>query len=96
MKFPPLILRLCMRGRGLPSFNLWLPLFLLWPICLAFLIVLSPLILLSLVVAFFIFSIRLNVFELFAEFYEILCALRGLSVEVQEQKDEKRIQIQFQ
>jgi hypothetical protein len=82
MNYPPLSLRLRIAGPGIPSLNLWLPLFLVWPILFALLVFLSPLLLILFAVGYFVFSIRLDVFLFLAGVYQTLCALKGLRVEV--------------
>jgi hypothetical protein len=94
MNYPPLMMRLRIRGHKMPRINLWLPLFLLYPLLLAVLVVLSPLILAGLLVAFIIFSVRLDLFAFVRGLYELLCSLRGFTVQVQE-ADRFEVDIQF-
>ncbi len=78
----------------MPSVNLWLPLFLLWPLLFAIVVLLSPLILAGLIAAFFVFSFRLDIFAFGLGLHELLCSLRGLAVQVRE-NDGFEVDIQF-
>jgi hypothetical protein len=86
MKIPPLWIRLKFREDG-GGFGLWFPMFLLWPVALAILIILAPLILLAVLILWptgwgkWILQILGNV-------YTIVCALRGLKVDI---KNERQI-----
>jgi hypothetical protein len=93
--WPPWILYLRMKGNGLPSLRLWLPLFLIWPIVVLLLVILSPLILFLLAAGFVMFSIQLNPFELFWRLYLVVCSLKGLKVEVETHGDQSIIEIYF-
>jgi hypothetical protein len=95
MSWPPLLMHLRMKGYGMPSLSLWIPLFLIWPFVAVLFILLSPFLLVLLLVAFFMFSVRLNPFELCVNLYQILCALRGLVVEVEVPRDRSLIEVLF-
>ena len=79
MNFPPWLMRLNISGRRRCS--LWLPLFLLWPLAAALAIVLSPLFLLLLLILWFFGWGRLLLFSVWW-FFGVLCALRGLEVDI--------------
>ena len=76
MKCPPLLLRL---GIGRRRFPVWLPLFLLWPVAAAVIIVLAPLVLLA---ALILRPLGWGKLVLISGpmFLGVLCALRGLEV----------------
>jgi len=78
MKCPPLLLRL---GIGRRRFPVWLPLFLLWPVAAAVIIVLAPLVLLA---ALILLPLGWGKSVLLSGlmFFGVLCALRGLEVNV--------------
>jgi len=99
MTYPPLVLRLRMTNAGkgghLPRLRLWLPLFLIWPLVAAFLLLLSPIFLVCLAVGFFFFEVTLNPFELLGGCYGIVCGLRGTSIDVDSPVEGHHIQIDF-
>ena len=76
MKCPPLLLRL---GIGRRRFPVWLPLFLLWPVAAAVIIVLAPLVLLA---ALILRPLGWGKLVLISGpmFFGVLCALRGLEL----------------
>ncbi len=73
---PPLVARILVRDDS--SINLWIPLFLLW-------ILLAPIaiLLLPFVLIFFVCTKGLRGLSAIWLFYQCLCALRGLDVNVQ-------------
>jgi hypothetical protein len=76
MRCPPLLLCL---GIGKRRFPIWLPLFLLWPVAVAVAIALLPLGLLLLLILWF-FGWGKLVFLTGPRLLSVLCALRGLEV----------------
>ena len=76
MKCPPLLLRL---GIGRRRFPVWLPLFLLWPVAAAVIIVLAPLVLLAALILRPLGWGKLVIIS-GPMFFGVLCALRGLEV----------------
>jgi len=62
-------------------FGLWIPLFLIWPILLALWLLLLPFVMLGMAVTGRLFRFW-KVFQLSFAAYEMVCATRGLRVEV--------------
>lgn len=98
MKRPPMLMRVQIRGDE-RKFCLWLPLFLLLPLALVVLIILSPIILVAIVIARATgrgkrlssvaetsLGILCSVRGIRAAF-EILCSIPGLSVDVSSNKE---------
>ena len=90
MIFPPSILRIRIVKKGKKKLGLWLPLFLLWPVILALLVMLLPLL--------FVLAICPRrgaeggmIVAGLPQVFVIACALRGLKVDVQE--DDQQIQV---
>lgn len=82
MMLPPTIMRLRIKEQGKTGIRLWLPVFMLWPLGLIFLALLFPFLVLLLLIRPFVPEVA-RVFLAIRLIYEVLCALRGLSVEVQ-------------
>jgi hypothetical protein len=80
MKCPPMWLRLRIRNER-ARFGLWLPLFLLWPVVLVFLLALSPLILIAILVLWPSGWGKL-VWLALRSLGSIICALHGLRVDI--------------
>ncbi|MDD5127520.1 MAG: hypothetical protein PHR43_05445 [Dehalococcoidales bacterium] len=84
MSWPPMLMHVKVRGED-TNFGLWLPLFLLWPIVLAVLIILSPLVLAAVLVlwpgGWGRWSLRV-----LRDSLRVLCAMRGLRVDVRERR----------
>jgi hypothetical protein len=80
---PPVWMRLqiCEKNRRI---GLWLPLFLLWPVALALLIILSPLILIA-VLVLWPTGWGEWVLKILGAAGRIVCSLRGLRVDIQNQ-----------
>jgi hypothetical protein len=95
MNYPPLLVRFRMRGYHMPRLRLWIPLFLIWPLAAALFLLLSPFFLLVLAAGFIFFSVRLNPFELMGRLYELVCSLRGMSVDVEIPVEGNHIEIEF-
>jgi hypothetical protein len=91
MSIPPCLLYLRVHNEE-HHFGLWLPLFLAWIILAALLIALLPLFLIVLIVAF---TAGWGEFMLLLgpRLYTILCALRGLKVDVN--KTGEKVEITF-
>jgi hypothetical protein len=76
MRCPPLLLCL---GVGKGRFPIWLPLFLLWPVAAALIIVLVPLVLLAALILRHLVWGKL-ILRSGPLFFNVFCALRGLEV----------------
>jgi hypothetical protein len=79
----PLLLKLHIVEDGRKKINLWLPLFLIWIILLAILIVMLPFILIA-AFGFWIFRNDTRILSVIPIFFSILCALSGLVVLIEE------------
>ena len=84
MNPPPAIMRVRIIEQGRKRLCLWLPLFLLWPIGLLVLILLSPLLVLLALLRSYSPGPR-RLFEATVAFFEILAALRELEIEVEDE-----------
>ena len=80
MTFPPSLLRVRVRQPGRRTRRIWLPLILLWPLAIAIFVVLLPILL---IVAAAGGNLR-KFLVLTWRSFGLLCALRGLHVEVDE------------
>ena len=82
MIFPPMWFRIKIRQTGGHNFGLWLPLFLIWPIVLVLAILLFPFVL---IVSIFqlLAGRRKLLILIFPRFCSVICALRGMKVDVQ-------------
>jgi hypothetical protein len=76
MKCPPLLMRL---GVGRRRFPVWLPLFLLWPLAAALIIVMAPLVLLAALILWPSVWGKLILLS-GPMLFDVFCALRGLEV----------------
>ena len=81
MKHPPMLMHVKIR-REKRGFGLWLPLFILLPLALALFIILSPLILIAILVLW-PRGWRKRGLHIFGAAFEILCSMRDLKVDVQ-------------
>ena len=85
MIWPPSIMRLRVRNQR-HRFGLWIPLFILWPFVIATILILLPFtILLTLILLPFGWNGRL--FKLGPGIMRCLCSLRGLEIDVQQDKE---------
>ena len=104
MKRPPMLMRVQIRGEE-RKFRLWLPLFLLVPLAVLLLIILSPVILVAIVivrvmgrgrqlslVARTSLGILCSVRGIRAAF-DVLCSMPGLSVDVRNNKERVYVSI---
>ncbi len=92
MMFPPSILRLRIHNQQ-HHFSLWLPLFLLWPLLLVLGLLLLPLLLIAAV----ILSYRgwgIPLLLLGPTIFGLLCAMRGLKVEIGKNSEQAFISLQ--
>jgi hypothetical protein len=80
MTYPPLLAHITVRNEH-DDFGLWLPLFLVWLLLLAFLLALLPLIIIAAVVLWWL-GWGAWAWRAIAGFYGTVCALRGLKVDV--------------
>ena len=95
MKWPPYLLKLSFKNPE-RSFGIWLPLFLTWPVVLAFMlavfIILFPFALLAV-----IFTLRpgwlCSLFLSFPAFCRLFCYLSGLTVDVR--GEDRHVYIEF-
>jgi hypothetical protein len=78
---PPMVLRLRVRERGKRGFGLWLPLFVLW---LVLVVLAIPLLLLALLAdaVLRLAGRRIRVTRTLLAVGQLVCALRGLQVDV--------------
>jgi galactitol-specific phosphotransferase system IIC component len=83
---PPLFLRLRFHNKR-RHFGLWLPLFLIWPLFLVGALLLLPLVLLAAIVLF-PFGWSLTVLLFGPLILRVLCALRGLQVDVRDGREQ--------
>jgi hypothetical protein len=85
MMRPPLFLRVRFHGKR-RGFGLWLPLFLIWPLFLVGALLLLPLVLLAAIILL-PFGWSLTVLMFGPLVLRVLCALRGLHVDVQDGRE---------
>jgi hypothetical protein len=86
MSIPPCLLHLRVHNEE-HNFGLWLPLFLAWLILAALLLALLPLFILLLLIAL-PFGWGEFMLQLGPRFYNILCALKGLKVDINRQREQ--------
>ena len=91
MSIPPYLMHIRIHNET-HNFGLWLPLFLAWMILAALLLALLPIFLILLIVAL-PFGWGEFILLLGPRFYNILCALRGLKVDVD--KTNENVEILF-
>ena len=87
MMFPPSVLRLRVAEHGQKKIRLWVPLFLLWPIAIVFVVLLTPLVLIAALVMWNRDEGRI-LLRLGPRLFELLCAMRGLKVHVENPKEQ--------
>jgi len=92
MMCPPSILRVRIQNRR-RRFGLWLPLFLIWPVIMVLGLVLLPLLLIC---AVFLWPFGWGRLLLFGGpvIFSLLCALRGLKVEVNQSSGQVLVSFQ--
>jgi len=81
MKRPPLWMRMRIHNED-TKFGLWLPLFLIFPVALVVLIILSPLILIAILVLWPLGWGKTALLIIPAA-WRVFCSLRGLKVDIQ-------------
>jgi predicted permease len=86
MSIPPCLMHVRIHNEE-HNFGLWLPLFLAWLILAALLLAILPILLILLIVAL-PFGWGEFMLLLGPRFYNILCALRGLKVEIDRTSEE--------
>ncbi|MCP4634338.1 MAG: hypothetical protein GY855_15535 [candidate division Zixibacteria bacterium] len=91
MMIPPLFFRIRVMEDGRRKFALWLPLFLLWPFALCIVIILIPFYMIA-SLALIWTDVGIKILKAPVIFYELLCAMRGLHVNVND-KDNVLIDI---
>ena len=86
MIWPPSLLRIRIRNSNI-RFNLWLPLFLVWPLVLVAMVILSPLIILS---AVLLWPLGLSKPLLLTGpvLFRLFCSMRGLEIVVENSSDQ--------
>jgi hypothetical protein len=104
MKRPPMLMRVQIRGED-RKFRLWLPLFLLLPLALVLLIVLSPVVLIAIIMARLtgrgrrlLLAARASLGMLCSvrgirATFDVLCSMPGLSVDVRNNKEHVYVSI---
>ena len=80
----PMLMRLKIVEEGKNKINLWLPLFLLWIILLAVMILLLPFILIAALV-FWILRNDIRILLVYPRLYSVLRSLSGLAVQIEEE-----------
>ena len=89
MRLPPAILRIRVQNRR-HRFGLWLPIFLLWPLVLAVVLVLLPFVLLGALILL-PFGMGTMLLLFLPMLLRLLCALRGLELDVDNGADKVRL-----
>lgn len=87
---PPSIMTVHVRERNKRGFKLWLPLFLVWPLALALLAILLPLLL----IADFVLALtrsRISTLRTVFGLAGVISALRGLHVDVESRGDGSKV-----
>ena len=86
MIWPPSLLRIRIRNSNI-RFSLWLPLFLVWPLVLLAMVILSPLIILC---AVLLWSLGLSKPLLLTGpvLFRLFCSMRGLEIVVENSSDQ--------
>ena len=92
MIWPPSVLRIEIKNES-KDFNLWLPLFAIWPFVLLAAIVLSPVVV-ALAFVFWWTGWGKPMLYSVPMFFAVLCALRGLDVDVR--KSDEHVHLSFQ
>jgi hypothetical protein len=88
----PLWMKIKVRNGAHFGIRLWLPLFLIWPIVLALLLVLLPLLIIAELVLW-LARVRISVFRTLWMCGGVVCAMRGLSVKVNSVKENDVVDI---
>ena len=91
MILPPPLLRIRMRNKN-TRFSLWLPLFLIWPLILLAMVILTPLVLICAALLWPVGmgkSILLTGFFLF----RLFCSIKGLEIVVEKSSEQVLISI---
>jgi hypothetical protein len=89
---PPSIIRLRIFDKGKSRIRLWLPLFLLWPVALAVVLLLLPLICLAQLILW-LTNTGINLFRIFFGLYRLVCSLKGLHVNVDSPRNRSKVLI---
>ena len=91
MIWPPSLLRVRIRSRNC-NFGLWLPLFIMWPLILLAMVILSPLILLG-AALLWRFGLGKPLLLTGPIFFRLFCSIRGLEIAVD--KPSEQVLISF-
>ena len=86
MIYPPSFLRIRIRSRH-TRISLWLPLFLIWPIMLLGMVILSPLVLLG-AALLWPFGLGKPLLLTGPIFFRLFCSMRGLEISVDKSPDQ--------
>ena len=89
----PLLMRLKIVEDDRNKINLWLPLFLIWIILLAVMILLLPFILVAALI-FWILRNDIRILLIYPRLYSVLSALSGLAVRIEEKNKKVYLIIQ--
>ena len=92
MTLPPWLLRIKVENES-RHFNLWLPLFALWPFVLLAAVVMAPVVV-TLAIVFWWTGWGRPMLYSGPRFFSLFCALRGLEINVK--KTNERVHISFQ
>ena len=87
MIWPPSLLRIRIRNSNI-RFSLWLPLFLIWPLVLLAMVILSPLIILCAVLLWPLGGPSKPLLLTGPVFFRLFCSLRGLEIAVEKSPDQ--------
>lgn len=92
MMLPPATMRLRIVEGGRKKIGLWLPIFLLWPLLLVVVLLAVPLYLVLLLVSPFVPKAN-KVVKAIPAIYSVICALKGLTVDVKDENENVLIKI---
>ena len=91
MILPPSLLRIRIRNKN-TKFSLWLPLFLIWPLILLAMAILSPLVLICAVLLWPI-GLAKPVLLTGPSLFRLFCSIKGLEVSVEKSSEQVLISI---
>lgn len=90
MMLPPILMKLRIAEESKSKFALWIPLVLFWPFLLLLLVIILPFYIIAFIGLIWTKKGRAILHIPFA-FYELLCAVRGLHVDVNDKDDKVKI-----
>ncbi len=89
---PPYLMKIKVIENGRKKVGLWLPVFLVWPLMLIFALILTPLLFMASL--FLIWRRKFRaLLKAIPRFYAVICAARGLDVEVESENENVYITI---